>query len=339
MGKLKNKTIEKFKKEYVKTHRYLAQSRKTSKFYYFCSLLLQGISAYVFVLILIDITNEFGSGLINWMSITKRIFSGLGIAFSGIGTALFSVKGPNSFEKLLDWRWNTFRKFLIYVWLSIISGYLYYFFPFEEFLSTIDSTFFLLSFFLIHFIILTIMVFSPKLILSSFLGGIGSSATIFGFYLFFLQIIGSLFPNKGLIFLVFFSISSPIVFFLLKNQYKKNNLSLIQRSAIQFVHPDYLLISLRDKNQEFRDRRSAIDIKLEVEKELSPGEKKELVQLYIEESNTNQKKWRAFGLVIGFIWVLGFILKALGKSYIDEVIYIGFLRPILVQCKLIPPMD
>lgn len=179
--------------------------------------------------------------------------------------------------------------------------------------------------FLIYLCCVLSIVINPKMFFSKIINLIGTmSFVIFIGYLPIRLII--LFGIKLNDSVFLWMIPAIIFLFWVFNYYKIN---IVQLSAIQIINPDKLFSNLRSTHRVLKDQYNALQIKADLEKDISLGVKTELIKLYASEYNEkNKKPW----LVAIIISLSIFILSSLGEAFFQDILYESFIKPTL--CNL-----
>lgn len=176
------------------------------------------------------------------------------------------------------------------------------------------------------------VVINPKLFISGFVGGIGTVT----YYIFVLLMpvrvaIELLVPFSRIIQIpqsfMYFSVFLLIMLFVpILNRLKDKGLNKVQSYSLLAVNPDRLIAAIRPYEKLLKDKYQALNVKLNLDSELSYGVKEELIKLYVEENKSNTEK---FWIVTFLIAIATFIVTSLGQSFLEDVLYNPFIKPLL----------
>jgi hypothetical protein len=185
----------------------------------------------------------------------------------------------------------------------------------------------------------------PSLIFSRFLGFVGSFCFCASYLTFYLMIVlfifkvepGNVLTPIATIALLIVAIPSHLnplsmIKHLVGGLLKRKGLNLLQDEVLSMVHPSRIMEIIREKDQIFRDRLKALQIKLRTEEGITEGVKIELIKLYLEErENINGRHLAIFLLFASLIY---FALGAVGEGFVQDLIYEP-IKPYLCQWGII----
>jgi len=235
------------------------------------------------------------------------------------------------------------------IWASLRRRYItdmFFYFLFGVLLAIFGdinetSTLFIISTFIFYLIfVLTIVAIriNPKLIINGLINQIGSTSLFLHLisYLYFTysSTTGFDFFNCDAAQLSSFLLFTAVILFIAIGfqmilSQTINQPTFTQSLAIVTINPNDLIISLRDERKIIEDKSKAVRILQNIEEDVSPGIKAELLKLIVKE-HTGKK--RIVGYVISFIMVvLVFITTSVGRALVQDVLYKGHLKPFL--CK------
>lgn len=120
-------------------------------------------------------------------------------------------------------------------------------------------------------------------------------------------------------------LSLPLIAAATYQQLRPKSLNIVQFTVLYIINPARLLTALRSHNRVIQDQYNALLVKTRLERNLSLGVQKELVQLIVKENKSTQERlwW--------FIPIVGFILAAIGESLIQDLLYERIIRPLLCR--------
>ncbi len=213
-------------------------------------------------------------------------------------------------------------------------------FTFGDINST--ATLFIVLTFAFYFVFVSTIVairINPKLIINGLLNQVGSIASFLSVisYLYFAYCFISNFDffNYDTTKLIHFSIFTIGIILLIIIQDRifvriTGGVTFTQAFAIRTINPKDLIVSLRKERKIIEDKGEALKILQKIEKNNSPGVQAEILKLIIKENTYKKRKFWGY-LLTAIIGILAFISTAVGKAFIQDLIYHGYLKELL--CK------
>ncbi len=120
-------------------------------------------------------------------------------------------------------------------------------------------------------------------------------------------------------------LSLPLMVVVTYQQLRPRSLNIVQFTVLYIMNPARLLTALRSHNKVIQDQYNALLVKTRLERNLSLGVQKELVQLMVKENkSTKERLW-------WFIPIVVFILTAIGESLIQDLLYESIIRPLFCE--------
>jgi len=236
------------------------------------------------------------------------------------------------------------------IWLRLRVNFifdliLYFFILIFSFLwrpvGTIAISFIVITFVTYFTYVLTVIIIkiNPKLILSGLLNQIGSTCYYLAFLSYGYYALFSALNSMGyadsiqikIIVVIIVTIIIVIAIFVLMRVLKIIGLMPTQFDAIKIIKPSRLIVSLRTEEAIVNDKGRAIELLKEIKQDVGYGIQSELVKLIVREHTTNKKK--IIGPLIPIlIAILTFISISVGRAFVQDFIYHGYLKEIL--CNL-----
>ena len=96
-------------------------------------------------------------------------------------------------------------------------------------------------------------------------------------------------------------LSLPLMVTATYQQLRPKSLNIVQFTVLYIINPARLLTALRSHNRVIQDQYNALLVKTHLERNLSLGVQKELVQLIVKENKSTKEHLWWFAPIVGFI--------------------------------------